>query len=151
MLILPTPTRLSKRPLVTVCGSFNKHLAEIKLTVEELFDHGAIVLSPQRPVKVDKALAPGFLLLDSDRNFRNVSIKAVEDRHIAAIAKSDFVVLVCPGGYLGNSVAMEMGAAWASHIPMYAVHPPIDDKLGHWAYPVPSLKIAVDNHRLPTL
>jgi len=126
-------------------------MTEVKLTVEELFDYGAVVLSPQRPVTVDRAFAPGFLLLDSDRNFRNVSIKAVEDRHIDAITKSDFVVLVCPGGYLGNSVAMEMGAAWASNVPLYAVHAPIDDKLGHWVCHVPSLKLAVDNHRTRTL
>jgi hypothetical protein len=148
VLILPTPRRLYLRPLVTVCGSFNKHIREIKLAVEELFDCGAIVLSPQRPVTIDRALAPGFLLLDSDRRFRGKTIKAIEDGHIAAIARSDFVVLVCPGGYIGTSVAMEMGAARLLDIPLYAVHPPVDDKMGHWVTPVPNLQVAVDKHRL---
>lgn len=151
MLELPTPKRFSKRPLVTVCGSFNRHIAQIKLAVEELFDHGAIVLSPRRPIAVDRALAPGFLLLDGDRTFRSLSIKAIEDAHLSAILKSDFVVIVCPGGYLGNAAAGEMTVAHMFKIPVYAVVLPIDDKLGHMACPVPNLQIAVANHQTPVL
>ncbi|HEY0010326.1 MAG TPA: hypothetical protein VGB97_00230 [Candidatus Paceibacterota bacterium] len=149
--MLPTPRRVSARPLVTVCGSFNRHLAEIKLAVEELFDYGAVVLSPERPVSVSREFAPGFLLLDSDLRFKKLSVRAVEDRHLAAIMKSDFVVLVCPDGYLGCAVAGEMGAARAVNVPLYAEHTPIDDKLGPYVYRVPSLQLAVANHRIHTL
>lgn len=151
MLVLPTPKRLSARPRAVVCGSFNKHLPEIKLAVEELFDLGAVVLSPERPVSAERELAAGFVLLESDRRLRSESIKAVEDRHLAAITRADFVVLVCPGGYLGSAVAGEMGAAWAGEVPLYAVHPPVDDKLGQYVYRVPSLQLAVANHRVRAL
>jgi len=147
VLTLPTPKRIVKRPLVTVCGSFNRHIKQVKLAGEELFDCGAIVLSPRRPIVVDRELAPGFLLLDSDRKLRGRTIKQIENSHLAAIKMSDFVVLVCPRGYLGLSVAGEMCVARAFDIPLYAMDPPVDDKLGYWTHHVPNLQIAVDNHR----
>lgn len=144
MLSLPIPKRITQRPHVTVCGSFNRHMKEVQLTIEELSDLGAQVLSPlkAKPWKEEKK---GFVLLEGDRRFNTTSVRSIEDRHLECIWQSDFVVLVCPGGEIGCASAMETGFAYAGGIPVYTTSSlPIEFMAA--TYWVHSLQLAVMNH-----
>ncbi len=150
MLSLPIPRRTVAVPSVTVSSSFNRFLRETRYAIEELQDEGARVLSPRGVVEY-KAIQGGFLLLEGDRPYWNLSIKSVQDRHHACIAQSDFLLVVCPGGYIGVSVALEMGVAYGANVPIYATHMPYDEKIAAFVHVIPSIKLAVMNHRLVKL
>lgn len=64
-----------------------------------------------------------FLFVASDRVR---AIKLVQSRHLAAIDASDFVWLVAPAGYVGQSAAMEIGYAVAKGTPVFASEVPAD-------------------------
>lgn len=145
MFSLPKPKRVVKVPLVTVCGSFNRHLREVQLTVEELFDLGAQVLSPFKPVAW-KELTKEFLLLEGDRRYRDMSARTIEDGHLRCIKQSDFVVLVCPDGNIGCAAAFETGFAYSGGVPVYT-RDTLPIKFAAITHKVLQLNIAVDNHR----
>jgi hypothetical protein len=116
----------SERKLTTtISGSF-KFKPEIDTIIEEFTGLNVLVLAPEK----------GWLLLPtrihlkfSDEVFkplpseRDKPIKVVEDEFLSAIKKSDFLYVVCPDGYVGNSSMMEIGFAIALGIPVFASHP----------------------------
>jgi hypothetical protein len=116
-------TRVSDmaRLRATVSGSFHRAMSAIEDAVYALTDGGVQVLSPADPRVVDQF--GDFLYVASDRVR---AVKLVQSRHLAAIAASDFVWLVAPGGYIGQSGAMEIGYAVANGIPVFASEVPID-------------------------
>ena len=154
MLILQPPKRLTRRPRVTVCGSFRRFLPEIKLTIEELCDHGALVLSPKRPIPYGD-IGGDFMLIEGDRdrlfsNPHNI-IRETEDRHLDCIRYSNFVVVVCPGGYIGESVALEIGAARGWSVPCYTQVAVRDDKHCYLVTAIPTIELMVLNHTIMVL
>lgn len=106
---------------VTVSGSFRRHLPQVQDAVKELTQAGVEVLSPASPVVVDRIENFVFVASDSHR-----SPRLVQDRHLAAIQASDFLWLVCPDGYVGQSAALEVGYAVAQGIPVWAKDAPED-------------------------
>lgn len=106
---------------VTVSGSFRRHLREIQQAVNELASRGVAILSPAIPVVVDQIENFVFVASDVHR-----SPRLVQDRHLAAIEQSDFLWLVCPDGYVGQSASLELGYALAHGIPIFAEHAPGD-------------------------
>ena len=125
----------------TVSGSFHRHLGAVQLAVDELLDAGVKVLSPADPRVVD---ARGeFLFVASDRVR---SIRLVQDRHLECVRRSDFLWLVAPDGYVGQSASMELGFAIASQIPVYCEHLPADLTLRQYVQRVPSLWFVLDRH-----
>ncbi len=150
MLRLPIPKRVTRRPLVTVSASFRRFLREVQLVMEELFDEGAVVLSPTRPTPYAE-IEGGFLLLEGDRSYFNPSVRNVEDRHLMCIARSDFLWVVCPDGYIGNSTAMEIGAAVAADIPIYSLRLPRPLYIAAYVTVVHQVRYAVSNHKLVNL
>ena len=106
---------------VTVSGSFHRHLSAINSAVNTLTDLGVRVLSPADPRVVDAR--DEFLFVASDRVR---SVRLVQDRHLESIRASDFLWLVTPDGYVGQSASMELGFAVASHIPIFSVDVPYD-------------------------
>jgi hypothetical protein len=105
----------------TVSGSFRRAMSAIEDAVYALTDAGVRVLSPADPRVVDQF--GDFLFVASDRVR---AIKLVQSRHLAAIAASDFVWVVAPEGYIGQSGAMEVGYATAVGTPVYCSEVPID-------------------------
>ncbi len=105
----------------TVSGSFHRHMRPIYETVGELTALGVKVLSPADPRVVD--FIGEFLFVASDRVR---SVKLVEDRHLHSIAQSDFVWLVAPDGYVGQSASLELGFSLAAGVPIYSDRAPTD-------------------------
>ncbi len=124
---------------VTVSGSFRRHLASITTAVETFTSLGCRVLSPEDPRVVDSF--GEFLFVASDR-LR--TIRTVQNRHLAAIAASDFLWLVDPDGYVGQSASMELGFAVALGIPIMTAGAPSDLTLRQYVTIVPSETASVD-------
>src|SRR5262249_20216060 len=97
----------------TVSGSFHRHMQAIVNTVNELSAREVRVLSPADPRVVDHS--GEFLFVASDRVR---SIRMVQDRHLQCIRASNFLWLVAPDGYVGQSASLELGFAYANGIPI---------------------------------
>jgi len=123
---------------VTVSGSFRRHLPAIQDAVQTLRDLGIVVLSPADP-RVAGSFGD-FLFVRSD--IRR-SIKGVQNRHLEAISRSDFLWLVCPDGYVGQSAAMEIGFAVAAGVPVYSDGVPSDWTLRQYVTPTGTLAAAL--------
>lgn len=130
----------------TVSGSFHRHMPAIYGAVAELRGLGVDVISPADPRVVD--YIGEFLFVASDR-LR--SVKLVQDRHFAAIRASDFLWVVCPDGYTGASTSAEIGAAYASGVPVFSDHLPLDITLQHYVRKVPSIQVLIERLRSPEI
>lgn len=119
----------------TVSGSFHRHLHAITAAVSELTDLGVKVLSPADPRIVDSV--GDFLFVASDRVR---SVRMVQDRHIESIRSSNFLWLVAPDGYVGQSASMEVGFAVANEVPILADSLPYDLTLRQYVCQVKNLR-----------
>ena len=114
---------MSERELkACVSGSFFKFKPEIDLAIEELSDLGVTVLAPDKgwlhisPQKITNPKDYEFRHLPTEKG---MSIKEVENDFLLSVAKSDFLYVVNPNGYIGDMVAMEIGYAIALDIPVF--------------------------------
>jgi hypothetical protein len=123
---------------VTLSGSFHRHMDKIADAIAEFKELGVEVLSPKSPIIV--AEKGEFLFVESDPSR---SIKATQDRHFRCISHSDFLWLICPLGYVGNSAAMEIGWASAGGISIYSLDCPFDYDLRRHVTQVLSLRSLV--------
>src|ERR1700733_9866744 len=105
----------------TVSGSFHRHMDAISAAVHELATRSVRVLSPSDPRVV--AAQGEFLFVASDRVR---SVRLVQDRHLESIRAANFLWLVCPDGYVGQSASMEIGFAAGAGIPIFCVQSPSD-------------------------
>lgn len=122
----------------TVSGSFHRHIGAITEAVHELAGLSVRVLSPADPRVVEKQGSFWYVASDPIR-----SIKLVQDRHLESIRVADFVWLVCPDGYVGQSASMEIGYAAGAGVPIFADHTPGDLTLREYVTVLPSLVEAV--------
>jgi hypothetical protein len=122
----------------TVSGSFHRHMEAITSAVRELATLSVRVLSPADPRVV--AAQGEFLFVASDRVR---SVRLVQDRHLESIRAANFLWLVCPDGYVGQSASMEVGFAAAAGVPIFATHAPGDLTLREYVTIVPTLAAAL--------
>lgn len=122
----------------TVSGSFHRHMTAVCETVRTLTDAGVRVLSPSDPRIVDE-IGP-FLFVASDRHR---SVRLVQDRHLDAIRNSDFLLLVCPDGYVGQSASLELGFAIGLEVPIFSLNLPPDLTLRQYVQQVDSIADAI--------
>lgn len=122
----------------SVSGSFHRHMQEIARAVHELASLQVRVLSPADPRVV--AHQGEFLFVASDPVR---SVRLVQDRHLESIRAANFLWLVCPDGYVGQSASMEIGYAAAVGIPVFASRPPDDLTLRQYVSMKPSIYEAV--------
>ena len=129
-----------------VSGSFHRHMEAITAAVHELAALSVRVLSPADPRVV--AHQGEFLFVASDRV---TSVRLVQDRHLESIRAANFLWLVCPDGYVGQSASMEIGFAAAVGVPIFATQAPADLTLRQYVEIVRDLKTAVrmNNARAP--
>lgn len=96
---------------VVLCGSFNKHLYQMKLLIGALNNKGINVLSPKNTDVVGNH--SGFVLLDGDKMINNCKW-SVEIQHLRAIDECDMVIICNYDNYVGYSTAVEIGYALKS-------------------------------------
>jgi hypothetical protein len=118
----------------TVSGSFQRYMDQVRDAVYELTDLGILVQSPTDPRVV--AQVEEFIFVASD-HLR--AIPLVQGLHLAAIARSDFLWLVDPDGYVGLSAALEIGYAAANSVPVFSLCAPKDQTLCHFVSVVPKM------------
>lgn len=121
-----------------VSGSFHRHMEAITRAVHELAALSVRVLSPADPRIV--AAQGEFLFVASDRVR---SVRLVQDRHLESIRAADFLWLVCPDGYVGQSASMELGYAAAAGVLIFASRAPSDLTLREYVTIVPRLADAL--------
>lgn len=121
-----------------VSGSFHRHLEAITAAVHSLAALDVRILSPADPRIV--AQQGEFLFVASDRI---TSVRLVQDRHLDCIRAANFLWLVCPDGYVGQSSSMEVGYAAAFRVPILATRAPLDLTLRQYVKIVPSLAAAL--------
>jgi hypothetical protein len=126
----------------TVSGSFRRSMAAVQEAVYALTDAGVRVLSPADPRVV--AQLDDFLFVASD-HLR--AVKPVQNRHLSAIAVSDFLWVAAPDGYIGLSAAMEIGYAVALGVPVYSSERPADLTMKQYVEVVPNLQTAIARAR----
>ncbi len=122
----------------TVSGSFHRHMEAITRAVHELASFGVRVLSPADPRIVAKQGEFLFVASDILR-----SVRLVQDRHLESIRAANFLWLICPDGYVGQSASMEIGYASAVGVPIFASHAPTDLTLRQYVRIVSSLETAI--------
>jgi hypothetical protein len=122
----------------TVSGSFHRHMDGITKAVYELASLSVRVLSPADPRVV--AQQGEFLFVASDR-LR--SVRLVQDRHLESIRSADFLWLVCPDGYVGQSASMEIGFAAGAGVPIFSTHSPADLTLREYVSIMNSIEDAI--------
>jgi hypothetical protein len=122
----------------TVSGSFHRHMEAITAAVHKLAALSIRVLSPADPRIV--AQQGEFLFVASDPVR---SVRLVQDRHLESIRAADFLWLVCPDGYVGQSASMEVGFAAAVGVPIFSTQAPNDLTLRQYVNIVPTLAAAV--------
>jgi hypothetical protein len=122
----------------TVSGSFHRHMGAITTAVHELAALSVRVLSPADPRIV--AEQGEFLFVASDPVR---SVRLVQDRHLECIRAANFLWLVCPDGYIGQSASMEIGYAVREGVPIFSTHAPSDLTLRQYVRVVPSLVAAI--------
>src|SRR6266567_1598533 len=123
----PKPKRISRKWKffevfmlnATVSGSFHRHMGAITAAVHELAALSVHVLSPADLRIV--AQQGEFLYVASDPV---KSVRLVQDRHLESIRAANFLWLVCPDGYVGQSASMEVGYAAAVGVPILATQAP---------------------------
>jgi hypothetical protein len=128
----------SRAARATVSGSFRRAMSGVQEAVYTLTDLGVDVLSPADPRVVDQLGDFLFVASDSVR-----AVRLVQSRHLAAIGASDFVWLVAPDGYIGQSAAMEIGYAVAVGTPVYSRDVPSDLTLQQYVRSAASVRDAV--------
>ena len=128
----------TRKMAVTVSGSFHRHMHAITSAVEELAARSIRVLSPADPRIV--AAQGEFLFVASDPVR---SVRLVQDRHLDSVAASDFLWLICPDGYVGQSASFALGYAIRAGVPIFATRAPSDLTLREYVAVVPSLKEAL--------
>lgn len=117
-----------------VSGSFHRHMDAITAAVQELATLSIRVLSPADPRIV--AQQGEFLFVASDPVR---SVRLVQDRHLESIRAANFLWLVCPDGYVGQSASMEIGFAAAVGVPIFATRTPSDVTLRQYVTIVPAI------------
>jgi NTP pyrophosphatase (non-canonical NTP hydrolase)/nucleoside 2-deoxyribosyltransferase len=132
----------------TISGSFNKDLNEIQNKIHQFQQEGIEILSP----KLSRAVSVqgGFVKLEEDKGTPG----KIESRHLEAISRSDFLYIVNPGGYIGRSVAFEIGYASSKGIPVYSLEKPEDIPLSFFVKPkkrIETIKreLSVRRHKIP--
>jgi len=104
----------------TISGSFHKHLDEIHRKIREFREAGIEIVSPALSQPI--CSRDSFVMLETDSG----SPEEIEMKHLKAISRSDLLYVVNPEGYVGKSVALEIGFAVSKNIPVYSLSKPED-------------------------
>jgi hypothetical protein len=120
-----TPSITIRKPMtVTISGSYQRHLDQVDEAIRLFTDLGARILSP--PSGEAEQKRRGFTKLKGDPSETPM---LTEHRHLDAISRSHLLWLVVPDGKIGRSTSLELGFAFASHVPAFSMHKVADATL----------------------
>jgi NTP pyrophosphatase (non-canonical NTP hydrolase) len=140
---LASGTRASGAPpQAVVCGTFRREPESLRRDHIALLRAGCEILSPQGVDFVGES--NGFVFAEGELG---ESPDAIEDRHLAAIERADFIWLHAPTGYVGPSAALELGVARALGTPVYCRELPNDIPMASMVVGVSSPGEAVSKAR----
>lgn len=94
---------------IVICGSFNKHLSEIRLLINKLNKNHIRVLSPRCTKVVGDE--DGFVVFEDDVVV-NHNTWLIEELHLKAIDECDFVIACNFDNYIGVSTTFELDYAY---------------------------------------
>jgi NTP pyrophosphatase (non-canonical NTP hydrolase) len=118
----------------TISGSFNKDFVKIQKKVRQFQNEGIEVLAP--PLSKIVGNHEGFVTLEHNKGAPH----EIESDYLDAISRSDFLYVVNSRGYIGRSVALEIGYAVSKGIPIYSMEKPKDITLSFFVKPKKSIK-----------
>jgi nucleoside 2-deoxyribosyltransferase len=104
---------------VSICGSYHRHLKDMKERIAECRQLGIKVLIPKYATRKSEN-EHGFVILRGE----NGSPKELQEKNFRSIAASRFLFVENPGGYIGPSTALEIGYAYARKIPIFCKDKP---------------------------
>jgi len=105
---------------VSICGSYHRHLKEMRRLISECKRLGIYVHIPRYAIK--KSSTNGFVYLRGEHG----TPRYLQDKNFRAIESSSFLLVVNPKGYIGPSTSMEIGYAIAKRIPIFCTDKPED-------------------------
>ena len=106
---------------VVLSGTYRKQFEALKQAYEEFQDLGCVILSPSNVSIVREE--HGFVYM---RGEETQTPENIEERHLEAIQKANFIWLHAPDGYVGPTAALEIGFANAVGVPVYGREIPSD-------------------------
>jgi NTP pyrophosphatase (non-canonical NTP hydrolase) len=137
---VPPTTNLSHVVEVVISGSYRKQFESVKEAYQQFRDLGCTVLSPSSVSIVNEH--DGFVYMKGEETQPPENI---EDRHLDAIERADFVWLHAPDGYVGPMAAWEIGFAHAAGVPVYAKELPRETRFRPFVRLVDSPATAVES------
>ena len=125
---LPQGVAEQSKPSAVLCGSFRRDSEGLWQAYESLAAV-AVVLSP---TSVDFTGSwNGFVYADEDSD---ASPRQLEDRHLGALLRADFVWLFAPQGCVGPRASLEVGQAALVGIPVYTDTPILDATIREYVH-----------------
>lgn len=103
---------------VVICGS-RRFKPEIRDFEKKLKEKGVLVFPPILNINQHIDSLP--------QDLKKYAFLGLTWRHLEYIKKADFVFIYNKGGYMGNSVTMELGAASALGKPIFALEEDKED------------------------
>lgn len=97
---------------IVICGS-RRFFDEIREVAQKLRDNGHIVFEP--------ILNRNESIIDLPSDLKRYAFLGLTHHHLDSIRKADVCLIFNKGGYIGNSVTLELGFAIACGLPIYAL------------------------------
>ncbi len=97
---------------VVICGSFNKHLQQIRQLIQSLNNKGISVLSPKSTEVVG---SEGDFVLFKEDIIENHNTWSIEEVHLKAMDQCDFVIACNYDNYIGVSTTFELEHAYRAN------------------------------------
>ncbi len=97
---------------IVICGS-RRFFDEIREVAQKLRDRGHIVFEP--------ILNRNETISDLPPDLKRYAFLGLTHHHFDSIRKADICFIFNKGGYIGNSVTLELGFSVACGLPIYAL------------------------------
>ncbi len=101
-----------------IIGSFRKHYPEIVETIKYFHANDIEVLSP----KISTILNPENEFVVFDYDPRDADVRQIEDKVLKKMHNADFVYIVNPDGYIGQSTSFEIGYCHGKNLKIFAMN-----------------------------
>lgn len=97
---------------VVICGSFRKHIDDVKKVATYCKNKNIEVLSPKNLNVVD-VYDDNFVLFHGEKIENERETYWIENKHTTSIEKADAILICNSNGYFGNTTIYEIGYAMA--------------------------------------